>query len=86
LIFTYFAVPTAFQKRVLMIGIGAIVLRTITHPVGPLLAEFHWVLYIFGAFLILTNKMWWGRFGKEPDLTTTPGSNCCALLPVSKKL
>ena len=74
MIFTYFAVPTAFQKRVLMIGIvGAIVLRTIMILVGGwLLAEFHWVLYVFGAFLILTGiKMWWAA-GKEPDLNNNP--------------
>ena len=56
MIFTYFAVPTAFQKRVLMIGIiGAIVLRSVMILVGGwLLAQFHWILYVFGAFLILT--------------------------------
>jgi hypothetical protein len=45
-----------------------------------LLAEFHWVLYIWRV-PHLTNKMWWGRFGKEPDLTTTPAlkllRSCC---------
>jgi tellurite resistance protein TerC len=74
LIFTYFAVPTAFQKRVLMIGIiGAIVLRTIMILVGGwLLAEFHWVLYVFGAFLIITGiKIWWAA-GQEPDLNNNP--------------
>ena len=56
MIFTYFAVPPAFQKRVLMIGIiGAIVLRTVMILVGSwLVSEFHWVLYLFGAFLLLT--------------------------------
>ena len=74
MIFTYFAVPTVYQKRVLMIGIiGAIVLRSIMILLGGwLLAEFHWVLYIFGAFLILTGiKMWWAA-GKEPDLNDNP--------------
>ena len=74
LIFTYFAVPTEFQKRVLMIGIvGAIVLRTIMILVGGwLLAQFHWILYVFGAFLIITGiKMWWAA-GKEPDLENNP--------------
>jgi tellurite resistance protein TerC len=54
MIFTYFAVPPAFQKRVLMIGIiGAIVLRTVMILVGAwLIAQFHWVLYLFGAFLL----------------------------------
>ena len=87
LIFTYFAVPPAFQKRVLMIGIiGAIVLRTIMILIGGwLLAEFHWVLYVFGAFLILTGiKMWWAA-GKEPDLNDNPALKLLRrVLPVSK--
>ena len=87
LIFTYFAVPPAFQKRVLMIGIiGAIVLRTIMILVGGwLLQEFHWVLYVFGAFLILTGiKMWWAA-GKEPDLNDNPALKLLRrVLPVSQ--
>ena len=87
LIFTYFAVPPAFQKRVLMIGIiGAIVLRTVMILVGGwLLAEFHWVLYVFGAFLILTGiKMWWAA-GKEPDLNDNPVLKLLRrVLPVSQ--
>ena len=87
LIFTYFAVPTQYQKRVLMIGIiGAIVLRTIMILVGGwLLSEFHWILYVFGAFLILTGvKMWWAA-GQEPDLDDNPALKMLRkLLPVSK--
>ncbi len=87
LIFTYFAVPSQFQKRVLMIGIiGAIVLRTVMILVGGwLLTEFHWVLYVFGAFLILTGvKMWWAA-GKEPNLDDNPALKLLRrLLPVSK--
>ncbi|MEY3124508.1 MAG: inner membrane protein alx [Pseudomonadota bacterium] len=87
MIFTYFAVPVHFQKRVLMIGIiGAIVLRTVMILVGGwLLAEFHWILYVFGAFLILTGvKMWWAA-GKEPDLEDNPALKLLRrLLPVSR--
>jgi tellurite resistance protein TerC len=87
LIFTYFAVATHLQKRVLMIGIiGAIVLRTIMILVGGwLLAEFHWILYVFGAFLILTGvKMWWAA-GQEPNLDDNPALKLLRkLLPVSK--
>ena len=87
LIFTYFAVPTHYQKRVLMIGIiGAIVLRTIMILVGGwLLAEFHWILYVFGAFLILTGvKMWWAA-GQEPSLDDNPALKLLRkILPVSK--
>lgn len=87
MIFTYFAVPPAYQKRVLMIGIiGAIVLRTVMILIGGwLLAEFHWVLYVFGAFLILTGiKMWWAA-GKEPDLEANPALKLLRkLMPVSQ--
>jgi tellurite resistance protein TerC len=87
MIFTYFAVPPDFQKRVLMIGIiGAIVLRTVMILVGSwLISEFHWVLYIFGAFLLLTGvKMWWAA-GKEPDLEANPALKLLRRwMPVSK--
>ena len=87
MIFTYFAVPPEFQKRVLMIGIiGAIVLRTVMILLGSwLISEFHWVLYVFGAFLLLTGiKMWWAA-GKEPDLESNPALKLLRkLLPVSK--
>jgi tellurite resistance protein TerC len=88
MIFTYFAVPTQYQKRVLMIGIvGAIVLRTVMILVGGwLLAHFHWILYVFGAFLILTGvKMWWAA-GKEPELDDNPALKLLRrVLPVSKQ-
>lgn len=87
LIFTYFAVPAAYQKRVLMIGIvGAIVLRTVMILVGGwLLAQFHWILYLFGAFLVLTGlKMWWAA-GQEPSLDDNPALKLLRkILPVSK--
>ncbi len=86
MIFTSFSVPAAYQKRVLMIGIiGAIVLRTVMILVGGwLLAHFHWVLYVFGAFLILTGiKMWWAA-GKEPDLSENPALRLLRrIMPVS---
>ena len=87
MIFTYFAVPPAYQKRVLMIGIlGAIVLRTIMILVGAwLLEQFHWVLYLFGAFLVLTGvKMWWAA-GKESSLDDNPALKLLRkVMPVSK--
>jgi tellurite resistance protein TerC len=56
LIFTYFAVPATYQHRVLFWGIlGALVMRGILIAVGAaLLKEFHWIIYVFGAFLIFT--------------------------------
>ncbi len=87
MIFTYFAVPPAFQKRVLMIGIiGAIVLRTIMILVGGwLLAQFHWILYVFGAFLILTGVKMWIAAGKEQTLDDNPALKLLRrLMPVSQ--
>ncbi|MFZ5526691.1 MAG: TerC family protein [Pseudomonadota bacterium] len=74
LIFSYFAVPSAYQKRVLMIGIIlAMVLRTVMILIGGwLIAEFHWILYVFGAFLLFTGiKMWWAA-DQESDLEDNP--------------
>ncbi len=74
MVFTYFAVPAESQKRVLMIGIlGALVLRAVMILVGAwLIAQFDWILYIFGAFLVFTGvKMWWAA-GQEPDLEANP--------------
>ena len=87
MIFTYFSVPPEYQKRVLMIGIiGAIVLRTVMILAGSwLIAEFHWVLYVFGVFLILTGvKMWWAS-GQENDLESNPALKLLRrIMPVSK--
>ncbi len=87
MIFTYFAVPPAFQKRVLMIGIiGAIVLRTIMILLGGwLLAQFHWILYVFGAFLILTGVKMWLAAGQEQTLDDNPALKLLRkVLPVSR--
>ena len=55
-IFSYFAVPAALQHRVLFWGIlGALVMRAIFILMGAaLLQMFHWIIYIFGAFLVFT--------------------------------
>jgi len=56
LVFSYFAVPAKYQHKVLFWGIiGALVMRAILIVVGAaLLAKFHWIIYIFGGFLIFT--------------------------------
>ncbi|MFZ9511181.1 MAG: TerC/Alx family metal homeostasis membrane protein, partial [Burkholderiaceae bacterium] len=53
---------------------------------GWLLQEFHWVLYVFGAFLIITGiKMWWAA-GKESDLEDNPALKLLRkLIPVSQR-
>jgi tellurite resistance protein TerC len=54
-VFSYFAVPAKYQHRVLFYGIlGALFFRIIFISVGSVLMQFHWVIWLFGAFLILT--------------------------------
>lgn len=74
MIFSYFAIPLELQRRVLLYGIlGAIVLRTIMVFAGSwLINEFHWLLYVFGAFLIITGiKMMWVA-EHDPNLEKNP--------------
>ena len=56
LIFTYFKVPSEYQHKVLFWGIlGALVMRALFIATGiALIQKFHWVIYVFGAFLVLT--------------------------------
>ncbi|MFM7181158.1 MAG: TerC family protein [Verrucomicrobiales bacterium] len=55
LIFGYFGIPRAYQHRVLFFGIlGALVFRGIFIAIGAGLMQFHWVQWVFGAFLIYT--------------------------------
>jgi tellurite resistance protein TerC len=56
LIFSYFQVPARYQHRVLFWGIlGALVMRAALIAVGvTLIEQFHWVIYVFGAFLVFT--------------------------------
>ena len=68
MLFSYFAVPAAYQHRVLFWGIlGALVLRAIMIVAGTvLLTKFAWIIYVFGTFLILTGlKM---IFKKEEEM------------------
>jgi tellurite resistance protein TerC len=74
LIFTYFAIPRAYQYRALVWGIiGVIVLRGIMIAAGAaLVQEYAWVLYVFGAFLIATGiKMLVVPEG-DPDMAKNP--------------
>ncbi len=74
MVFSYFAVPEVQRQKVLIIGVlGAIALRAVMIFAGSiLLVKFHWLLYVFGAFLLLTGiKMLWAA-GKTPDLGANP--------------
>lgn len=74
LIFTYFAVPAAYQHRVLFWGIlGVIVLRGLMIGLGAaLVAEFSWVLYLFAAFLIVTGIKMLVMGDEKPDIENNP--------------
>lgn len=55
LVFSYFAIPSKYRHRVLFYGIlGALVFRAIFIAIGSVLMQFHWVIYLFGGFLIIT--------------------------------
>ena len=73
LIFRYFAVPPAAQHRVLFWGIlGALVMRAVFILIGAvLLQQFHWVIYIFGTFLVFTGI----KMLREPELEVHPEQN-----------
>ena len=74
LIFSYFAIPRQYQHRVLFWGIiGVIVLRAIMIGLGAtLVSQFSWMLYIFGAFLILTGIKMWVIADHMPDIANNP--------------
>jgi tellurite resistance protein TerC len=74
MLFSYFAVPIEYQKRVLVYGVlGAIVLRALMILLGAwLIAEFHWVLYVFGAFLLITGIKMFVFADQEPNLAQNP--------------
>ena len=55
LVFSYFGIPPEYKHRVLFYGIlGALFFRAVFIALGSALLSFHWVIYIFGAFLIIT--------------------------------
>lgn len=74
LIFGFFAIPPQYQHRVLFWGIlGVIVLRAIMIAIGAsLVAQFHWVLYIFAAFLVVTGVKMLFASAKEMDIEANP--------------
>ena len=70
LIFSHFSVPAQYQHRVLFWGIlGALVMRAAMILTGAAIIEtFHWVIYIFGAFLIFTGIKMLVTINQEPDM------------------
>jgi tellurite resistance protein TerC len=73
LVFSYFNVPARYQHRVLFWGIlGALVMRGAMIAAGAVLIEqFHWVMYVFGAFLVVTGI----RMATHPRHAIAPEAN-----------
>lgn len=71
LIFSYFSVPARYQHRILFWGVlGALVMRGLMIGIGAyLISRFHWVIYIFGGFLVVTGIRLATRreYGIEPE-------------------
>ncbi|MBI4588096.1 MAG: TerC family protein [Candidatus Rokubacteria bacterium] len=70
LVLRYFAIPSRYQHRVLFYGIlGALVFRALFIALGSLLLRFHWVVWLFGAFLVFTGLklMFAPERGLEPE-------------------
>lgn len=74
MLFSFFSVPEEYQRRVLLYGVfGAIVMRFIMIFAGLwLINQFHWVLYLFGAFLIYTGIKMFVIVEHEKDLSKNP--------------
>lgn len=74
MVFSYFGVPAEYQRRVLLYGVlGAIVLRMIMILGGSILVvKFHWILYVFGFFLVGTGFKMLIFADKKPDFENNP--------------
>jgi len=74
LIFSYFAVPRQYQHRVLFYGVlGALVFRAVFIAAGAaLIGQFQWVLYLFGAFLVLTGVKMYRQRSEHIDPSNNP--------------
>src|SRR6516165_10631655 len=87
LVFSYFAVPAAYQHRVLFWGIfSALILRGVMIGIGVAFVErFHWALYLFGVFLLFTGIKMFFSEKKAVDITRNPLIRLVRrLLPVSE--
>jgi len=87
-VFRYFAIPSPYQHRVLFFGVlGAVVFRAIFIAIGSALVQFHWVMVLFGVFLIFTGI----RLAVAREKEMHPGDNLVVrlahrLLPVTREL
>ena len=70
LVFGYFGIPAKYQHRVLFYGIvGALIFRAVFIALGSALMQYHWIVVMFGAFLIFTGikMMFTPERGVDPD-------------------
>lgn len=74
LIFGAFQVRPEYQRRVLLYGVlGALIMRAVMILAGAwLVREFNWILYVFGAFLVITGMRMLVMSEQEPDLEKNP--------------
>jgi tellurite resistance protein TerC len=88
MIFSYFGIPALYQHRILFYGIiGALVFRSIFISAGSVLMQYHWVVLVFGGFLVLTGI----KLLFAPDKGVDPEKNPAVRLfrkfvPVTPKL
>jgi tellurite resistance protein TerC len=89
LVFSAFAVPPQYRHRVLFWGIiGALVMRGAMIAVGAeLIDRFHWILYVFGGFLLFTGvRMLLAKKDEHVDLEKNPAIRLARrLFPISKE-
>ena len=73
LLFSYFRVPAMYQHRILFWGIlGALIMRGAMIGAGAMLiSRFHWIIYVFGAFLVITGI----RMAMQGDEEIDPEAN-----------
>jgi TerC family integral membrane protein len=74
MIFNYFSIPEEYQRRVLLYGVfGAIVMRLILIVLGIwIVNQFHWVLLLFGAFLLITGIRMFFFTEQQSDIAKKP--------------
>ena len=78
LIFKFFALPAKYQHRVLFFGIlGALVFRAVFIVLGSALLQFHWVVWVFGIFLVASGLkiMFAPEKGIDPEKNPSSGSS-----------
>ena len=88
LVFGYFAIPAKYQHRVLFYGIvGALIFRAIFIALGSALMQYHWIVVVFGVFLIFTGikMMFTPEKGVEPDRNPLIRL-FCRFVPITKEL